>query len=189
MYIFVLLSSFFNINDYSLKALPVKSIGKQSVFNTNKFPAILTLKSKNIFNWDLLEKASEKILEKNFEVNRVILSIYEKENCCIQEQFCTKERLDQIRQVDKIVIDELKTNNEYDKIYQHFTINVPYSCSKNSCSIVLRPIISENVVTAKFAKLSTKTLNNIVEKIQKLDFVDALYYDITNNTPISFGWE
>ena len=90
---------------------------------------------------------------------------------------------------DKIVIDELKTNNEYDKIYQHFTINVPYACSKNSCSIVLRPIISENVVTAKFAKLSTKTLNNIVEKIQKLDFVDALYYDITNNTPISFGWE
>lgn len=183
------LSSFFNINDYSLKALPVKSIGKQSVFNTNKFPAILTLKSKNLFNWDLLEKASEKILEKNFEVNRVILSIYEKENCCIQEQFCTKERLDQIRKVDKIVIDELKTNNEYDKIFQHFTINVPYSCSKNSCSIVLRPIISENVVTAKFAKLSTKTLNNIVEKIQKLDFVDALYYDITNNTPISFGWE
>ena len=94
-----------------------------------------------------------------------------------------------IREVDAIVIDSLKTNHKYNDIFQHLTISLPYASGKDSCSIVLRPVVSEDVMTARFAHFDLKLLKQIIDKINKLNFVDALYYDITNKPPATFGWE
>ncbi len=183
------LSDFFRKDTVNLKILPIKTIGVQNDFKTYKFPVALYVNSKKIPDWDTLEKVSTHITDSVEDVNRIIYCIYEKENCVLQEQFCTKQRLDQVREVDEIVISELKENNWYSKIFKHLTINLPYSTSKEKCSIVLNPIILENDMLASFAKIPTKILNKIIEKISKLDFVDALYFDITNKTPTTFTWE
>ena len=49
--------------------------------------------------------------------------------------------------------------------------------------------MSEDVMTARFAKIDLNILKTITDKIKKLKFVDALYYDITNKPPATFGWE
>ena len=121
--------------------------------------------------------------------NQFSKTSFEKENCILQEQFCTKQRLDQTREIDEIVINELKENNWYSKIFQHLTINLPYSSSKDKCSIVLRPVTSEDGTTAKFAKIPFEILEKIIEQISKLDFVDGLYFDITNKPPAKITWE
>ena len=183
------LSEFFKNQSSKIKTLPIKTIGIKGNFKTQKFCAILKVDSQKIPDWDILEKASKFITDSVEDVNRIIYCIYEKENCVLQEQFCTKQRLDQTRQIDEIVISELKENNWYSKIYQHLTINLPYSTSKDKCSIVLRPVISEDGTTAKFAKIPLEILEKIIEKISKLDFVDGLYFDITNKPPAKITWE
>ena len=183
------LTDFFPKETINLKILPIKSIGIKGKIRTQKFPIILNINSKKIPDWKILEKASSFITNSIKEENRTILCIFEKENCVLQEQLCTKERLDQTRQVDEIVINELKVSNEYSKISQHLTINLPYATTKDKCSIVLRPVIYEDEATAKFAKIPLEILEKIIEKISKLDFVDGLYFDITNKPPAKITWE
>lgn len=182
------LSEFFKNETSEIKTLPIKTIGIKGNFRTQKFCAILKVDSQKIPDWEILENTSTYITDSVEDVNRIIYCIYEKENCVLQEQFCTKKRLDQTREIDEIVINELKENNWYSKIFQHLTINLPYSTSKDKCSIVLRPVISIDGTTAKFAKIPLEILEKIIEKISKLDFVDGLYFDITNKPPAKITW-
>ena len=171
--------------------LPVKSVGVQGDFRTYRFPAVLRF--NNIFesfpSWKSLEEASSFITNGTNEVNRTVISLYEKPSCELCEGYCDKHRLDQTREVDKIVLDELKASGWYSKIFQHLTINLPYSAEKDHCSIVLRPVVSEDVMTARFAHLPVDLLKRITDKILALGFVDSLFYDITNKPPATFGWE
>ncbi len=175
----------------TISALPVKSVGVQGDFRTYRFPAVLHFADYSAKNtdWESLAAASSFITNSVKEVNRTILCLYEKSACTLQRRFCTKDRLDYTREVDAIVLDELKKANLYSVIFQHLTICLPYASSADKCSIVLRPVVSEDVMTARFAPLELTCFANIVERIQKFPFVDALYYDITNKPPATFGWE
>ena len=185
------LSEFVKNKNYSIAALPVKSVGVQGDFRTYSFPASLVL--TDLFNdfpgWDNLGGISSFITNKVRDVNRTIIRLFEKKECKLIEAYCTKDRLDMIREVDHIVLSELKKSGWYQKIFQHLTINIPFASGKDSCSIVLRSVISEDVMTARFANLDLKLLETISNEIHKLDFVDSLYYDITNKPPATFGWE
>jgi GMP synthase (glutamine-hydrolysing) len=176
---------------FRIAALPVKSVGVQGDYRTYSFPACLII--DGIFNdfpgWDVLGNVSSFITNNVREVNRTVIRLFEKKECSLIEAYCTKKRLDMIREADFIMLTELKKAGWYDKIFQHLTINIPFASNKDSCSIVLRPVISEDVMTARFANLDLKILEAVTDGIKKLDFVDALYYDITNKPPATFGWE
>ena len=176
---------------YNITLLPVKSVGVQGDFRTYNYPAVIKFDDffKNFINWDKLEQMSSLISNNIKDINRVVVNIFEKVKCSLIEVYCTKDRLDKIREVDYIVINEIKKNNRYNKIFQHLTISLPYASNKNNCSIVLRPVVSEDVMTARFAHIDLKVLKKISDRIHKLNFVDALYYDITNKPPATFGWE
>lgn len=183
------MTDFWGNTSYKLNVLPVKSVGVQGDFRTYKYPAVLNFSASQIPSWDILEKASSFITNSVSDVNRTVLALFTTENCNLQQKYCDKSRLDQTREVDAIVLDELKKSNWYSKIFQHLTINLAYSTTSDKCSIVLRPVVSEDVMTARFAHLDLAVLNNIVERIKQLGFVDCLYYDITNKPPATFGWE
>ncbi len=185
------LSYFLNELNYILSLLPFKSVGVQGDYRTYNYP--VNLKIQNILdtdiNWDKMEELSSYITNSLKGINRVVFEIFMKKRCKYIKAYCTKDRLDMIRVVDSIVINELKKSDWYYKIFQHMTINIPFASNKDSCSIVLRPVVSENVMTARFAHMDLNILKRITEKIFKLEFVDALFYDITNKPPATFGWE
>jgi GMP synthase (glutamine-hydrolysing) len=176
---------------YETFALPVKSVGVQGDFRTYKHPLVVKINDllNNFVGWDILEELSTYTTSNNNNFNRVILQLFEKNKCSLFEAYCTKDRLDMVRIVDEIVLNEMKNTKNYNNIFQHLTINLPYASKPDSCSIVLRPVVSEDVMTARFARLDINLLKSIIEKIEKLDFVDGLYYDITNKPPATFGWE
>ncbi|MDY4767529.1 MAG: glutamine-hydrolyzing GMP synthase, partial [Treponema sp.] len=95
----------------------------------------------------------------------------------------------QLREVDNIVLTELHKSGWYGQIFQHLTIDLPYATSADKATFVLRPVVSEDVMTARFAMLPKDVLGAIIEKIAGLEFVDALYFDATNKPPATFGWE
>ena len=180
--------------------LPVKSVGVQGDFRTYRFPSVISFaKTENGFyhlpkKWEKLEAASSQITNSASFINRTIIRLWQKpsvkdEALKLQEGYCTKDRLDQTRDADDIVLTALHKSGWYNKIFQHLTINLPYASSKERCSFVLRPLCSEDVMTARFAQLPQNLLMDIVQEISKLPYVDAIFFDLTNKPPATFGWE
>lgn len=180
--------------------LPVRSVGVQGDFRTYRFASVLTFaKQDNGFyhlpkNWDKIEAASSNITNHTTLINRMIIKLWQNQNIAdssmiLQENYCTKERLDMLREVDNIVLNYLHDSGYYNKIFQHLTISLPFASRKDHNSFVLRPLVSEDVMTASFARLPPDLLLEITKKIASLPFVDAIYYDCTNKPPATFGWE
>ena len=141
-----------------------------------------------------IEECSSTITNAAKYINRTCIKLYQKPDLSddelkIQEGYCDRRRLDQLREVDNIVLTELHKTGWYDKIFQHLTIDLPYASAPDRATFVLRPVISEDVMTARFAMWPEDLLSSIVHKIAALPFVDALYFDATNKPPATFGWE
>lgn len=180
--------------------LPVRSVGVQGDFRTYRFPAVLTFKEEGNGFYHIpkkrekIESASSLITNESTFLNRTIIKLYQKpslkdEDLKLQEGYCDKTRLDQLREVDNIVLTELHKTGLYNSIFQHLTIDLPFASTKENASFVLRPVVSEDVMTARFAWFPMETLKSIIEQIASLPFVDALYFDATNKPPATFGWE
>ncbi len=180
--------------------LPVRSVGVQGDFRTYRFPALLAFKEEGggFYHFpdkrEKIEQCSSAITNSAKYINRTCIKLYQKPDAedsdmKIQEGYCDRRRLDQLREVDNIVLTELHESGWYDKIFQHLTIDLPYATKADRASFVLRPVISEDVMTARFAMLPKDLLEKIVHKIAALPFVDALYFDATNKPPATFGWE
>ncbi|MBQ0161801.1 MAG: glutamine-hydrolyzing GMP synthase [Treponema sp.] len=180
--------------------LPVRSVGVQGDFRTYRFPAVLAFEKLDggfyhvPKKWEKVEKASSNITNSAKLLNRTLLKLYQRptlkdDDLKIQTGYCDKSRLDQLREVDNIVLTKMHETGWYNKIFQHLTIDLPYASSKDHASFVLRPVVSEDVMTARFAWLDLDLLHDIVTEISKLEFVDAVYFDATNKPPATFGWE
>ena len=192
--------------------LPVRSVGVQGDFRTYRFPAVLDFGPAHEDEWpcgkaaltngmchfpgkrEKIEEASSTITNAAKYINRTLIKLYQKPglkdgDLKIQEGYCDRRRLDQLREVDDIVLKELHKTGWYSKIFQHLTIDLPFAASKETACFVLRPVCSEDVMTARFAMLPKEVLGEIVQKISVLSFVDALYFDATNKPPATFGWE
>ena len=180
--------------------LPVRSVGVQGDFRTYKFPCVLSFEryEDGFYHlpkiWEKLESASGRITNGAQYINRTVIKLYQKpelsdEDFHLIEGYCDKRRLDQTREADAIVLDELHKSGWYSKVFQHLTINLPFASEAGHCSIVLRPVFSEDVMTARFAKLPHELVNTVARKIAALSFVDAIFFDLTNKPPATFGWE
>ena len=180
--------------------LPVRSVGVQGDFRTYRFPALLTFADEGdgFYHFpdkrEKIEECSSTITNAAKYINRTCITLFQRPGLSddalkIQEGYCDRRRLDQLREVDNIVLTELHKSGWYDKIFQHLTIDLPYASSADHASFVLRPVISEDVMTARFAMWPKDLLSTIVHKIAELPFVDALYFDATNKPPATFGWE
>ena len=180
--------------------LPVRSVGVQGDFRTYRFPALLTFADQGEGFYHLpdkrekVEECSSSITNSAKYINRTCIKLFQRPGIAdsdlhLQEGYCDRRRLDQLREVDNIVLTELHNSGWYNKIFQHLTIDLPYASSADHASFVLRPVISEDVMTARFALLPKEVMNTIVHKIAELPFVDALYFDATNKPPATFGWE
>lgn len=180
--------------------LPVRSVGVQGDFRTYRFPACLTFKDEGngFFHVpkfrEKVEGASSEITNSSKYLNRTVIKLYQNPavkdgQMKLQEGYCDKRRLDQLREVDNIVLTELHKSGWYNKIFQHLTIDLPYASTNEHASFVLRPVCSEDVMTARFAWWPKELMDSILTQIAKLDFVDAVYFDATNKPPATFGWE
>ena len=179
--------------------LPVRSVGVQGDFRTYRFPAVLTFRDEGAGfchlpkHWEKLAAASVAVTNSAACINRCVITLWQNPAVSgamrLHAGYCDKRRLDQTRDADDIVLTALHASGWYDKIFQHLTINLPYASAADRCSFVLRPVCSEDVMTARFAPLPQELVRQIVTEIAKLPYVDAVFYDVTNKPPATFGWE
>ncbi|MFC1542126.1 hypothetical protein ACFL50_06740 [Candidatus Latescibacterota bacterium] len=55
--------------------------------------------------------------------------------------------------------------------------------------MVLRPLESSDVMTARFFRMSEDCVHEIAERILELDSIEYVFYDLTNKPPGTFEWE
>jgi GMP synthase (glutamine-hydrolysing) len=71
-------------------------------------------------------------------------------------------------------------------------VNAPATSARAEAaieSIVLRPIVSEEAMTANFARLPMDKVIELAARIMEDPSVSAVFYDITNKPPATIEWE
>jgi len=175
--------------DFSI--LPVRSVGVQGDQRTYTSPAALINTPRD---WDWLEKEATRLTNEVRNINRVVLQLDSNNKdlnapYIIRGAFCSKERLGLLREADFMATQMLKENGLMENIFQLLVILLPISKNGKEDSLVLRPVVSEDVMTAQFARINWNLLDPLVESLLGLSGIETVFYDITHKPPATFGWE
>ncbi|MBF0353294.1 MAG: glutamine-hydrolyzing GMP synthase [SAR324 cluster bacterium] len=167
--------------------LPVKSVGVQGDQRTYTHPAVLI----GPRDWDLLEQVSTTITNSLRAVNRVVTLLYPETlpDLKIHEAYCTSDRLDLLREADDLATRALKQAGLMREVFQLLVILLPIASGNTGECIVLRPVCSEDVMTAQFAKIAWDVVLPLAHEIGKIAGIEAVFYDVTHKPPATFGWE
>jgi GMP synthase (glutamine-hydrolysing) len=173
--------------------LPVKSVGVQGDDRTYAHPAVVVGEA----DWETLEKVSTALTNGISSVNRVVWLVSPTDidatalvdTLALKARTLTRDRLDLLRVADDIAMRTIDEAGLMDMIFQFPTILLPLASTPDGESIVLRPLESTDVMTARFAPMPSETLRQITDGIMALQSVDAVFYDITHKPPATMEWE
>ncbi len=109
----------------------------------------------------------------------------------------TKRKLEILRKADKIVYEEVKKANVYDKVWQAFpvllsvkSVGIKGDVRSYEYIIVIRIVESEDAMTANFHKASWELLERISKRIlNEVEGVNRVLYDISNKPPATIEFE
>jgi len=109
----------------------------------------------------------------------------------------TKERLDILREVDAVLLEEIRNNGYYRKLWQSFAVLLPIKSVgvmgdqrtyENITAI--RAVTSKDAMTADWARLPHKLLAHISNRIiNEVRGVNRVVYDISSKPPSTIEWE
>jgi GMP synthase (glutamine-hydrolysing) len=77
----------------------------------------------------------------------------------------------------------------YKRIWQFPVVLLPFGEKPGSQSIVLRPIDSQEAMTAEAIALPEDVLKRMTDRILALPDVDCVFIDLTNKPPATIEWE
>jgi len=108
-----------------------------------------------------------------------------------------KEKLDILREADKIINQEIKKNNLYKKVWQSFgillpikTVGVMGDIRTYDFVLALRIVNSSDGMTADWVKISYKILREISNRIiNEVQGINRVVYDISSKPPATIEWE
>jgi GMP synthase (glutamine-hydrolysing) len=108
-----------------------------------------------------------------------------------------KRRLSILRDVDEILLEEIRNIGYYKKLWQSFAVLLPIKSvgvmgdSRTYENIVaIRAVTSKDAMTADWARLPHKFLGNISNRIiNEVGGVNRVVYDISSKPPSTIEWE
>ncbi|MBN2036295.1 MAG: glutamine-hydrolyzing GMP synthase [Chitinispirillaceae bacterium] len=172
---------------YRSVLLPLRSVGVQGDSRTYAHPALVV----GPRDWTALEELSTRITNGLRAVNRVVFGI--KTGPTLEYRpvpaFVTKERLDTLRAVDHAITEVLFGSGEYDSLWQMPVVLLPLVNERGGECVVLRPIMSQEAMTARFVPLMEESLAAIVKAAEALPGIGDIFFDVTHKPPATIEWE
>ncbi|MDD5739544.1 MAG: glutamine-hydrolyzing GMP synthase [Candidatus Peribacteraceae bacterium] len=187
----------FSIDDVGIKrwsggwaVLPVKSVGVQGDGRTYRHALALFSKEPCVLTEQMWRLATE-IPNRRREFNRVLLctSSAEPRPFIFSPGAVTKERADLLREADAIVTEEMRRADLYERIWQFPVVLLPFGATPGGQSIVLRPVESQEAMTARAALLPVEVLQRMTHRIMELPGIDFVFFDLTSKPPATIEWE
>jgi GMP synthase (glutamine-hydrolysing) len=174
---------------YGLKLalLPIRSVGVQGDSRTYAQPAAVA----GALDWDALERVSTELTNAFDDINRVVylLAPQTLPDLTLCQAYLTRDRLDLLREADAIVMDALATHDLLTLVTQMPTVLLPMGTDTQAESVVLRPISTDDFMTARFCRLPDAFLEEVRQRLTELDGISAVFYDITHKPPGTVEWE
>ncbi|MFC1628310.1 glutamine-hydrolyzing GMP synthase [Gemmatimonadota bacterium] len=173
---------------YEARVLPVRSVGVQGDYRTYAHPVMLTGGKRE---WGALEEISTRITNEVREVNRVVYSVSRSEPGQLHTRAATvtRDRLDLLREVDAIVMEVLAAADLERSAWQMITVLLPLAPTSGGECVVLRPVLSTEAMTAKFADLPWTAVDEMVHGIEAMTGISHVFYDVTHKPPATIEWE
>jgi len=108
-----------------------------------------------------------------------------------------KEYANLLREADNIFIEELRSNNLYDKVAQAFVVFMPVKTvgvmgdgRRYEYVVSLRAVETTDFMTAQWAKLPYDFLEKVSTRIiNEVDGIARVTYDISTKPPATIEWE
>lgn len=109
----------------------------------------------------------------------------------------SKERLDLLREADKIFIDELKAHHLYNEVWQALVVLLPVQSvgvmgdeRTYEFTVALRAVTSLDGMTADWAHLPNEFLAHVSNRIiNEIQGINRVVYDISSKPPATIEWE
>ena len=109
----------------------------------------------------------------------------------------TDGRLSILRKIDAILLEEIKNNGYYKKLWQSFAVLLPIKSvgimgDKRTYENIaaIRAVTSRDAMTADWARLPYKLLGNISNRIiNEVKGINRVVYDISSKPPSTIEWE
>jgi GMP synthase (glutamine-hydrolysing) len=109
----------------------------------------------------------------------------------------TPEKLQILRDADRIVIEEMKRSGWYEKVWQAFAVLLPVKSvgvmgdeRSYAYTIALRIVESRDGMTADWVRIDPEVLARISTRvINEVDGVNRVVYDISSKPPATIEWE
>lgn len=169
------------------RVLPIRSVGVQGDFRTYAHPGLVWGEA----NWERLEDVSTRITNSVSDVNRVIYLISgdTPPDLRLKRAFLDRRRLDLLREADAIAMAAIADGGFEQDIAQMPTVLVPLTADGGGETVVLRPIVTPDFMTARFSELPMDFVRDVAARIAALDGIDAVCYDVTHKPPATVEWE
>ncbi len=169
--------------------LPFKSVGVQG--DQRSYAHCLAI-SNHLESWEDREELSRTITNKWKEINRVVVLLGESafpKEFLYQKIELNEEYANRLRKADDLVTKILKEENILKEIWQMPVVLVPIGNEKGSASIVLRPVLSSEAMTASIYRMPNLILKRLASSLKALPGIDYVFFDLTNKPPGTIEWE
>ncbi len=172
------------------RILPIKSVGVQGDERTYRHAVALF---GTFPNWGALDQISSHIVNKFGEINRCVYCIAgENIDLQIKPGYLSPDRVKILQWIDHLIHQEMRYEEEWERIWQMPVVLIPCGIEGRE-SIVLRPVESQEAMTANFAELPIKKLqeiSNVIRNDSKVgSHISHIFYDITHKPPGTIEWE
>ncbi len=166
------------------EVLPVKSVGVQGDARTYAHPCLI----RGTRDYRAADAAATELLNRVRTVNRVVLEIHALGGAYVPVAAeCNRDRLDFLREADAVCNEALRKAGLYGAVWQMPVVLLPLT-QKGKPVLVLRPVLSSEAMTARFAELPFPLLDAMWDDLKNLG-AGALLYDITHKPPGTIEWE
>ncbi len=171
--------------------LPLKTVGVQGDFRTYAHPVALATSKGRDPDWETLEKISTTITNSIKEVNRCVylLKPDRLHRGGLKETYLSQDRLDLLRDADYVATRAIEKAGLVRQISQMPVVLIPLSSDGEKESVVMRPVHTDDFMTAAFSKMPMDIAIRIAQDILSIEQIEAVYYDITHKPPGTIEWE
>jgi GMP synthase (glutamine-hydrolysing) len=175
---------------YTFRVLPIKSVGVQGDGRTYRHALAIFMK-KTFSDLRSLHGLATAIPNSYPEINRVVVCTSHSTpvDFSFTPTTITKELVTLLQEANAIVTAEIDEAKLGETIWQFPVVLLPLGAKAGARSIVLRPVESQEAMTANAAQLPVNVLQHITRKLLGLPGIDMVFIDVTNKPPATIEWE